>query len=276
MTCATSGRDAARIGHLDEMHTGVDHVAGADHARRQLRHLSKMDQQCPQLPMRMLFILVGVSMLVPVLQSQDGLDLPEQDVFFAAVLENLADSTRVQNEYAYKERRTELHTNPFGRLGTGGNLLYEVIPLADGNGYTRRLLQRGGEVVEDAEVEREKRRPRQEPRRRSSTEDVWSVLDFKLDRRDTFDDRPAVVVTFAPRPGAMATTRQGRLARAFSGEVWIDEEAREVRHVRSDFGRDDFVRLGCARAAGQGHRGHARAGADRWRHLDADIGATDG
>ena len=222
--------------------------------RNMCRPLSKADQQCPQSRMRMVSILVGMSMLVPVLQSQDGLDLPEQDAFFAAVLENMADSYRVQNEYAYKERRTELHTNPFGRLGTGENLLYEVIPLADGNGYTRRLLERGGEVVEDAEIEREERRPR-EPRRRSSTEDVWSVLDFKLARRDTFDGRPAVVVTFAPRQGAKATTRRGRLARAFSGEVWVDEEAKEVRHVEAtsvetiSYGWGVLARLGTGTVA---------------------------
>ena len=176
---------------------------------------------------------VLVVVAVVVLRSQDDLDLPDPDSFFAAVRENIAYSNRVQNEYAYKERRTELHTNPFGRLGTGEELLYEVIPLAEGNGYTRQLLERGGKVVEDAEVERVDRRRRQGPRRRSSVEDVLSVLDFELARREIFDGRPAVVVTFTPRQGAEATTRQGRLASAFSGEMWIDEEAKEVRRVEA-------------------------------------------
>jgi len=188
-----------------------------------------------QLPMRTVSLLVGVAVLVSVvvLRSQDGLDLPDRDSFFAAARENIARSRRVQNAFAYKERRTELHRNPFGRLGTGVDLLYEVIPLAAGNGYTRQLLERGGKVVEDAEIERVEPRPRQEPGRRSSLEEVWSVLDFELDRREIFEGRPAVVVTFTPRQGAEATTRQGKLARAFSGEAWVDEETREVRHVEA-------------------------------------------
>ena len=190
---------------------------------------------------------VLVVMAVVVLWSQDGLDLPDPDSFAAAVRKNMADSNRVQNEYAYKERRTELYTNPFWRLGTGEDLLYEVIPLAEGNGYTRQLLERGGKVVEDAEVERV---PRQKPRPRSWVEDVWSVLDFELARLEIFEGRPAVVVTFTPRQGAEATTRHGRLARAFSGEVWIDEEAKEVRQVEAtsvktiSYGWGVLVRLG--------------------------------
>ena len=36
--------------------------------------------------------------------------LPDQESFFNAVRENLARATREQHRYAYKERRTELHT----------------------------------------------------------------------------------------------------------------------------------------------------------------------
>ena len=110
-------------------------------------------------------LLTGVLMLAAavVLRSQDGLPaLPDPDVFFAATQQNLLASGRVQYEFAYKERRTELHTNPFGRLGTGDDLLYEVFPLTEGTGYTRRLIERAGEVVEDAEVERVERRPREQ------------------------------------------------------------------------------------------------------------------
>jgi len=171
---------------------------------------------------------------VVVLRAQSDLGLSDPEAFFAATLENMAASSRVQDEYAYKERRTQLHTNPFGRLGTGEVLLYEVIPLAEGDGYTRQLLERGGAAVENAEVERVERRPSEEDdEERPWLEDVRSVLAFEPDRRDIFEGRSAIVVTFTPRQGAKATTRQGRLAKAFSGEVWIDEEAREVRYVEA-------------------------------------------
>jgi hypothetical protein len=84
-----------------------------------------------------LLVLAAVS----VLEAQRTSPLPDEQAFLAATRENLARSNRVQDEYAYKERRTELHTNPFGRLGTGDDLLFEVTPLSDGaTGFTRRLV----------------------------------------------------------------------------------------------------------------------------------------
>ena len=38
----------------------------------------------------------------------------------APTRDNLIRSQRAQFNYAYKERRTEFHINPFGRVGTGG------------------------------------------------------------------------------------------------------------------------------------------------------------
>src|SRR5688500_5356989 len=46
--------------------------------------------------------------------------LPDAASFFAAARENLAKASRIQGRYAYKERSTEVHRNPFGKIGSGG------------------------------------------------------------------------------------------------------------------------------------------------------------
>ena len=46
--------------------------------------------------------------------------LPDQEAFLADVRDNLLSAQRRQYTYAYKERRTDLHMNPFGRIGTKG------------------------------------------------------------------------------------------------------------------------------------------------------------
>jgi len=73
--------------------------------------------------------------------------LPDEDALFRDARENIARATRLQSGYAYKERRTELHMNPFGRLGTGGTLLYDVTPTEDGAVTMRTLLERDGKAV---------------------------------------------------------------------------------------------------------------------------------
>ena len=160
--------------------------------------------------------------------------LPETKAFFAMVRDNMARSGKVQDQFAYKERRTQLHTNPFGRIGTGGTLLYDVEPVPGGAGFTRRLLERDGKPVANAEVERfGERRNRDRVQSTSSIDDTLNVLDFRIDRREMVDGRPAIVIAFTPKANARPRTREGRLAVNFKGEIWVDEQAHEVMRAEA-------------------------------------------
>lgn len=177
--------------------------------------------------------------------------LPDASGLFAAARENLARSGRVQDQYAYKERRTQLHTNPFGRLGTGGTLLYEVTPLGPGAGFSRQLLERDGEPVQNGEVRRfNQRRNRDRAQSSSAVDDAASVLEYAIDRRETIGGRPVVIVKFSPKRGARARTREGRIAHAFKGQIWVDEGAQEVMRVEAaaietiSYGMGLIARLG--------------------------------
>ena len=157
--------------------------------------------------------------------------LPDEEAFFGAVRDNMARANREQHRYAYKERRTELHTNPFGRLGTGDVVVYDVTPGPEPNVTFRRLLEKNGKPVPDSRPERQERRIRTGGR--STVEDTVNVLEFAIDRRDTVKGRSAIVVRFKPKPNVEAETREGRLAQAFSGFIWVDESAREVIRVEA-------------------------------------------
>jgi hypothetical protein len=161
--------------------------------------------------------------------------LPDKQALFVATRANLARAQREQRFFAYKERRTEVRTNPFGRIGTGPARVYDVVPLPDGAGFTRRLLERDGKPVPDGEVERRERRNRGtgRPNRVSALDDVLAALDFILQRREHAGGRSLVVVTFTPNPGAKPQTREGRLATNFIGDIWIDEELHEIVRIEA-------------------------------------------
>ena len=161
--------------------------------------------------------------------AQSGRALPDRDALFKATQENLARAQREQGRYAYKERRTELHTNPFGRLGTDGVAVYEVTPGTEPGVVFRTLLERDGAKVSDAKPERQESRERRQSR--SSIDDVVATLNFVIDRRELRDGREMIVVTFAAKPDARPQTREGRLAKLFTGSIYVDETAREVRRV---------------------------------------------
>ena len=172
-----------------------------------------------------------LALLVLVWFGQQSRPLPDEEAFFTAARENLARANREQNRYAYKERRAELRMNPFGRLGTGEVRLYEVTPGPEPSVYFRRLLERDGKPVPDSRPERQQRRMRtQGP---SAVDDTVATLRFAIDRREPRNGRDHIVVRFEPRPGADPQTREGRLAQAFKGTIWIEEATREVVRVEA-------------------------------------------
>lgn len=166
--------------------------------------------------------------------------LPESKPFLIVVRDNLAKSGQVQGAYAYRERATELHRNPFGKIGTGGIRVYDVTPAAEPGVWMRTLLERDGTPVVDAKPERVERRRR--PQSGSSIEDAADVLSFDVVRRERLDSRDHIVVRFQGKPDAKPSTREGRLARVLTGHIWIDEQAQEV--VRAEATATDDVSYG--------------------------------
>jgi hypothetical protein len=169
-----------------------------------------------------------------VLAMQATRPLPNHDAFVKATRDNLIRSQREQFNYAYKERRTEFHVNPFGRVGTGGVEGWEVTPIEKGTVILRRLIERDGKPVADGDVNRIKvTEERRREGRRTSMDDVVAMLDFMMDRRETVQGRDAIVIRFTPKPDGDPQTREGRIAKAFKGTVWVDESAREVIRVEA-------------------------------------------
>ncbi len=177
--------------------------------------------------------LVTLAMLQGFAQTEPQRPLPNPDAFYDAVRQNAVRSNREQNRYAYKERRTDVHTNPFGRIGTGGTRVFEVMPAADGMTATRRLIERDDMPVANSEPERFNLPQRRNTTGSRSVDDIVQTLDFKIARREFIRGHPFIIVNFTPRPDAKPTTRQGRLAKVFSGVMWINETAHEVERVEA-------------------------------------------
>lgn len=184
-------------------------------------------------------------------------DLPNRDTFLRDAREAVSRSQQLWHRYAYKERRTELHMNPFGRLGTGGTVVTEVRPASDPRLTYRRVLERNGVALSPAELDRQDREYRariarlahdddspdagrtqrddQLARRRAQIviDDVLNTLQFDVVRREFLGGKPVIVVSFAAKPNARPTTKEGRLARVFKGSLWLDEASRELLHLNA-------------------------------------------
>ena len=181
-------------------------------------------------------------------------DLPHRETFLRETREALTRSQQLWHRYAYQERRTELHLNPFGRMGTGGTRVTEVRPSADPRLTYRRVIERNGapvlkfeldrqdaeyqarvaqitrEMAEQEDADERRRRDERLARRRAEMliDDAVRTLQFDLVRREMRDGRSTIVVSFTRRPHARPSTREGRLASVFTGHLWVDESTREL------------------------------------------------
>jgi hypothetical protein len=180
----------------------------------------------------LLVLIAGAVFLHGLAPAAGQLPLPEPDAFFEAVRLNLVRSQREQNRYAYKERRTDIHTNPFGRLGTGGTRVVEVVPQPDGLTATRRLLARDDKPVTAGEVEKFNL-PRRNPNGSRNIDDIVRTLAFTIGGREMSGGQAFITINFEPRPDARPSTRQGRLAKVFKGTVWVNEALQEVERLEA-------------------------------------------
>lgn len=214
-----------------------------------------------QQPGRM-FVAVFVATLcvIPVAKARDTDPLPERDAFLKAARARLLESHERFHQFSYKERRVDLHMNPFGRMGAGDERVLQVYPSADPQRVRRIEIEREGVPATPASIARqeaeyrrklsastarrssenvEERRERERDellarrRARAMIDDIVNALEFTLLRREQRDGAPAIVVSFKGRPDAKPVTREGRIAKAFKGEVWVHEQSREVIYAEA-------------------------------------------
>jgi hypothetical protein len=186
--------------------------------------------------------------------------LPDRETFLREVRAALARTQEVSHHFAYKERRTDLNLNPFGRMGTGETRVMHVYPSVIPQLTYKRLVERNGVALarheldrQDAEyrekamqvqqrVAREDESDRRERehaellvRRRAQLmiEDVLGTMQFHLVRREVRDGVSTIVITFSAKTDAKPATREGRVAKAFKGSAWIHEALREPIHVEA-------------------------------------------
>jgi hypothetical protein len=119
----------------------------------------------------------------------------------------------------------------------------------------RRLIERDGQPVRNASVEktdlREQQRTEKRPRK-SGLDDSVAMLDFAVARRETMKGRSTIVVNFTPKPNARPETSEGRIAKLFKGSVWIDEAQHEVVRIEATAIDDITVGMGLVARLNEG------------------------
>lgn len=203
---------------------------------------------------------LAIAATLPPVAAQNG-TLPDRESFLAEARKRLASNELLQSRYSYRERVTEVRFNPFGAIGTGPIEVYEVYPVVPGQLTYRRLIERGGAPIPQAELtladrqflaryrewqrnlaregqdERQARLKREAAERekdRARAGEAVGLFQFTLERRDQLEGQPVILVRFARRPNVQPRSREGRVAASFAGTAWVHEHEHEVMRVEAE------------------------------------------
>lgn len=246
--------------------------------------------------------LVGAaSVALPATLAQSN-GLPDRETFLAEARKRLAGNEVLQSRYTYRERVTRVRFNPFGQMGTGPVDVYQVYPIADDLTY-RRLLERNGVAVpreELAEADRDfmaryqqwrraleregqdertarlKRQAEERARDRARAEEAMGLFEFTLERRDTLEGQPVIVVRFKPKPDARPQSREARIAASFAGRAYVHEHEYQLMRVDAEAVTDTSFGYGVIARLHKGAKAIARRHkvGDAWLPVETRMNGT--
>ncbi len=182
--------------------------------------------------------------------------LPELARFLQEVRSQLHSDEVLLDQYTFTEKHTEREFDARGAVRKVKTETYEVYPSLEPGHTYRRLVEKDGRPLDagelaaedrkhekkvadggtSEEVERRRTARLSQSRRReeSGVEQVFRIYDITVSGREVLDGRPAVVLSFRPRPNVEATGRAGRVLKVLAGRAWIDEEDRQLVRVDAE------------------------------------------
>jgi hypothetical protein len=181
--------------------------------------------------------------------------LPELQNFLAGVRSHLRSDRLLLSQYTYTEKDIVQALDKKGNIQSSHEIVHEVYPsLEEGLTY-RRLMSKDGKPTSQKDLdkqdraydkkardhrkdleregtnERARRLAKEAEEKRKEDESIDEAFQLYLIRmagREILDGRPAVALTFDPRPGYKPRTKDGKTLIKFGGKAWFYEQDYEL------------------------------------------------
>src|SRR5215470_4914621 len=184
--------------------------------------------------------MLGIFLLCAVLFVQaDSKPLPELRQFVTDFRKTLHTNDLLLSQYTYTEKRVHIELGQDDQPKKTQTLIYHVTRSADGSIY-RQLVSNDGSPVVSAKPERVERGVRKNEDK--VIDDVFAGYDMRIIGREEIEGRPAIRISFEPRPGYRPVTREGKIIHHVAGEAWVNESDHQL--VRIDAHVIDTISLG--------------------------------
>jgi hypothetical protein len=192
--------------------------------------------------------------------DRGGRPLPDARAFLDEVRRNIRSDDALLEQYTFTEKRIEKRLDGKGAIKKIKTETFEVYPSAEPGKMYRRLVARDDVPIPPSELasqdRKQEERTEASERKRAAEDDaararraaeeekerreeqqvvdeVFRMDDIRVEGREILNGRPAVVVSFAPRPGYRPVTRAAKVIQKLAGRAWIDEQDRQLVRIEA-------------------------------------------
>jgi hypothetical protein len=172
--------------------------------------------------------------------------LPEASTVMQKVLERAEDVARSgeAGKYCYEKRSVKEELDAAGKATKTNEEMYEVVPIG-GMPFSRLVKVQNRELTPE-EIEAQDRKEREfrqklagrEPSRLARkhaiklSQDLVQRYEFNVERRESFENRPMLVLSFHPKANHGAEKSvEDKLLDRLAGTLWVDEKEAEVAQL---------------------------------------------
>ena len=195
--------------------------------------------------------------------------LPSYESFAAQVRKRLEIDEERQSGYMFVERRIEQKVDAAGKVTSESVKVFEVYPGLPGEGRYRRLIEEDGRPIAPSKLARQDRERQEaaesyaksqasDPKRQQAArenarayrryadviDDLFSVYDIQMVRREPIDGHATIFATLNPKDGVKPRTKDGEMMLYFKARTWVSESDYEVVRVEIEAIRDLSIGFG--------------------------------
>jgi hypothetical protein len=189
---------------------------------------------------------------------QEEKPLPDAATFLSEFRKTLHSDDTLLSQYTYTEKETEITLDSDGKPKKTETNVFQVIHGAEEWQTYRRQLVKNGIALSEKELgkvdreekdrvaketvkranesssKRDQAKAKSDREEQEALDDVFSMYDVHLVRRELVDSIATVLITFKTKPGYKPRTTIGRILQHIGGRAWIAEDDHELAKIEAE------------------------------------------
>jgi hypothetical protein len=199
-----------------------------------------------------------VCLLLLLLSPQEPKPLPEEKAFIDEFRQTLRPDDKLLSQYTYTEKETEITLDSKGTTKKSKVNVYQILHSAEEWKTYRRQITKDGVPLtakdlekqdrqekervarethkrgNQSEAQRQQEKAKADRKEREIIDDVFSMYDVQLVRREAVGGVSVILATFKTKANYKPKTREGKILQHIAGRAWIAEDDHELARLEAE------------------------------------------